>query len=370
MENNESNNARNNKTSLSDNNTPAVTDKNSELEDSTFVPVGECPEGMILNEETGECKSNVDTNKKIKKVSVIDILQADYKNVLRGYQEYPSYDPKSSRGSVDKERPLRNSINGYDLYYKILSYIPEKELTFSIGYLDDNKNWTEHKRFASTVSGSSLTGYRYKGKFLKLDNPDYYCTKNANLIVGTNPLSIELDGLFQCNDGEGEYRISGNAEVGVIILNSEKEQPINEIITTETKNEYNIYAYPYMEVPILKNPTTSDTSVRYAWGDVRKTIDGFPSYYRILSYKKEGYNKELTISFGYINNDEWVEYKQFKTLGDDSEECVKFRKDSGLVRKGLAGEYCGKIFQTDNYSYECLTNALDLFTEPPRLNLS
>lgn len=319
------------------------------------VSVEKCPEGQVKDEKTGVCKGTDNNNEasvKGKEVSMVDILQADYRNVLRGYKEY---------------FPSKN-MNGANLYYRILSFTPEKELTFSVGYLDDNQNWTENKRYVSDKTGNALIGFLYYGKLLKLDNPDYYCTENSNFAVTTSPVKVILGGMFQCNDVEGRYLASENTEIKTVILNSGKEQSANNIAISEAKNEYNIYAYPYMELPIAKNPTDGDTTIRSSWGEVRKTTDGFPSYYRILSYKGEGYNQELTVSFGYIKDSKWVEYKRFASIDENSEECGRsIMYDSRSNNQGSAGKFCGTIAQTD---YKYFINGFDVLTGPPRLDLT
>ena len=161
-------------TAPSENTAPAGTISEPEdqiPEDPVFVPASECPDGQTLDKE-GNCVKKVEQEKPAQLATV------DYTGLL-----YPYEEKVISDGHVlwDTE----HNMTGHPLYSRVLEYKQGENLVASIGYLNDNGNWTEIKRFVSTnvYGGSEKYPHHvdYHGTFIKLDDPSY---SGVGLIFG------------------------------------------------------------------------------------------------------------------------------------------------------------------------------------------
>jgi hypothetical protein len=173
-------------------------DSNSETSGSDTT-AGECPPGTVLNEEIGECEQE---DKVPDEVGPIGEQPAtvDYTKLLYRYAET----------DVHCKQILWGDVDGNLLYSRVLLYEPNKNLIVSVGYLDDEKNWNEEKRFITTDAYKSKTGAEeetdYHGYFIKTDDPSY---KSGGVTLGiyTNPIRLNPKGYVYAGADGQQYRL-------------------------------------------------------------------------------------------------------------------------------------------------------------------
>ena len=130
-------------------------------------------------------------------------------------------------------------MEGPEKYLKVISHIPEKELSFAIGYMkgcengctEQNcpeaclipENWIETKRFISTQKienppEENPPRERYSGSFSKINNPKYK-TETLGCSINTKTVFIECTFYGVINDPEGKrFGLEQNKNATVIVL--------------------------------------------------------------------------------------------------------------------------------------------------------
>ena len=168
-------------TAPSENTAPAgtISEPDQIPEDPVFVPASECKSGQTLN-KAGEC-----VEVEVEQVEEPAQLATDYTRLLYPYEE--------------RNREMNQVLWGDGKYSRVLEYEAGKNLLVSFGFLDDNGNWKEEKRFVTTIvynasnSGGAIKlkgdDYDYNGSFVKLDDPSY-TTSIVSFWVWIDPIRL------------------------------------------------------------------------------------------------------------------------------------------------------------------------------------
>ncbi len=223
--------------SVSETTSPSETD-NSQTDNSNdlsdvVTPIATtsdepCLDDEERNEETGECEE--------KGFGGSDDETAITKLL------FPCIEKEKSAGSRKTYLGESGTINGHKKFCWITSFIPEEELTFSIGYMEgcpdgdvgkdaeictDVNNWREEKRKVPTDKIQSLGGDKernegtytragYYGQIIKSNDPNYI-TSSFFSIVPENPKDLE---------GLGSYYIISPPGNTVFSIEIDKTAPV------------------------------------------------------------------------------------------------------------------------------------------------
>lgn len=150
---------------------------------------------------------------------------------------FPCTEIEKSAGSRGTYLGESNTINGHKKLCWITSFIPEEELTFSIGYMEgcpvgnvekngevctDVNNWREEKRKVPATEGAYEKA-GYYGQITKPNDPDYI-TNSFISIIPEKPEDLEgLGSYFRINSAVDTistvFSIKIDKTAAVIVLN-------------------------------------------------------------------------------------------------------------------------------------------------------